>query len=551
VQPLRIFMRAALVGACACLICLIDARSAPADYRDLMGFPELQTLLGGALPDGSGIAKVTLVEGTDGNGDYMPSAHSELNTKTFTNVTSAAGVTQASGGSSNHATFVARNYVGKVVNPPRGSIAPGLSSIDVYEANHWMGLEHDGSQYTAATLSGFLDVPFSVTPNPPGDPIIGVNTVGAELPDTTDSRIVNHSWIAEFSSAAVNGDALRRYDFTVEQDDLIQVAGLPNNANADASLWKNAYNGISVGLTNGLHRDGTRPVDSVYTSGRVAPTVVAHGHRPDGLSYFTSWATPQVSAWVALHLEVASSNPGLSNGAYTVRSRTPEHEMTINHAEASEVVKATLMAGADRYVMQRGPSLTTYSADTTNNLDGDFGAGQMNVFNSYLILAAGESDSVEDGGGPVENYGWDYDPSFGGLDGSNATATYGFTAGTGPEQLFATLAWNIDIEDGDLVTAGFQPEATLYDLDLQLFDVTGIDELVAASVSDIHNTENIVFDVTAGRDYQLRVIKGQEADFNWDYALAWRVSGVAIPEPCSLLLMIVAFALLQRGFRRR
>jgi hypothetical protein len=87
--------------------------------------------------------------------------------------------------------------------------------------------------------------------------------------------------------------------------------------------------------------------------------------------------------------------------------------------------------------------------------------------------------------------------------------------------------WNIDIED---VGGGnsFEPEATLYDLNLELYDET-MDELVSSSSSKAHNTENIWIDgaLTAGHRYELRVTG--EGDFDWDYALAWRT----IPEPAT------------------
>ncbi len=210
----------------------------------------------------------------------------------------------------------------------------------------------------------------------------------------------------------------------------------------------------------------------------------------------------------------------------------------------SEVIKATLMAGADRYADNiRGADLTTYTVDTTNNLDDDFGAGQMNVYNSYRILAAGEQDSSQDGGSsPIGMLGWDYDPDFGGVSGSNSTATYSFTATSGADHLTATLAWNIDINSAIST-------ATLHDLDLELYEVTGTPAKVSDSASTVHNTENLFFDLTPGNQYEMRVVQGTgSGNFVWDYGLAWQV----VPEPSSLVLVIFGvLALLPFLWRRR
>ncbi|MCA1807448.1 MAG: thrombospondin type 3 repeat-containing protein, partial [Actinobacteria bacterium] len=174
--------------------------------------------------------------------------------------------------------------------------------------------------------------------------------------------------------------------------------------------------------------------------------------------------------------------------------------------------------------------ITDYRVDvanqTSNGLDKRFGAGQVNVYNSYHILAGGEQNSVEDGGTTIANTGFDYDPAFGGLNSSNATATYSFTTGAiGGQKLKAALVWNLDA----LTTS----TDNLYDLDLELIDVTAGNVVVASSSSTIDNTENIWFDLAIDHAYQLKVIRGSgQAAFEWDYALAWQlvVPGVTVVE---------------------
>ncbi|MEQ8835687.1 MAG: hypothetical protein RID07_02680, partial [Lacipirellulaceae bacterium] len=296
-------------------------------------------------------------------------------------------------------------------------------------------------------------------------------------------------------------------------------------------------------LTNGNHVEGTTALNSTYIAGRQAPDLVTPGFRFDNNLQRTSWAAPMVSAASALLLETGQA-AALSNGTITNRTRT------INHAETSEVIKAVLMAGTDRHVTGfRDPAftdLTDYTVDTTNNLDLDYGAGQMNIFNSYNILAAGEQDSVEDGlSVAIGDRGWDYDPSFGGAGGSNATGTYRFIAAKDGDLLQTTLAWNAKV---DLVGASLT--TTVNDFNLELVDVTvPVSEVVVASSNSlIHNTENLYFDgLVAGSIYELRVTSTSSVD--WDYALAWQIT--TIPEPSALLLAACSLAALSKRRRHR
>jgi hypothetical protein len=252
------------------------------------------------------------------------------------------------------------------------------------------------------------------------------------------------------------------------------------------------------------------------------------------------------SASVGLLLESSRDNPGWSNSTYT----SPRSGNTIRHGDATEVQKALLMAGADRNVDNpRGADITDWGEGghlTTNGLDDRFGAGQVNIHNSYQILAATEQDSQQDGrSADVAARGWDYDPTFGGSNASNAVADYDFTASADAgDTLLASLVWNLDIETGADSGGSLTFNEILYDLDLKLLEVDGGETLVAESNSTDETTENLTFrQLNPGTDYTLRVTPGaDQSDFEWDYGLAWQT----VPEPGSLVLLGLGAPLLLR-----
>ncbi len=500
--------------------------TALATYQDTVGYPQLQAQLGASIPTGAGI-EVQHVEALNSADRYFPGAHAEFSGKSLANVTFSAGATQANTVASGHARGVGINFYGNTV-----SIAPGITAIQSYDAFHWLGYNYNATtEVLTPTLSGFLNSGSG----------LGV------LPDVTTARIANHSWVTEFTTSSTNSEVLRRLDYVIERDDFLNIVGILNgNGGTDLGLLKTAFNEISVGLTGGVHREGAVGVDSTYTSGRNAPELVAPGFTfddrlIDGTSTLvsnTSSATAQVSSAVAMLLQKAA-DPGLSDGSITNRTRM------IRHAETSEVIKAILMAGADRSVDNpRGADLNNYTLDTSNNLDLDYGAGQLNVFHSYNILAAGEHNSDQDRGSNLDiaDLGWDYDPHFGGAASSNDRGSYFFTSTSTGGTIQATLAWNIQV-------TGFSSSAsdtTLRDLNLVLFDVTNnqvVSGLGASSLSATENTENIFFSgLVAGNRYEIRVESASgQSTFDWDYGLAWRIGGTIdqIPEPSSVAISVL------------
>jgi hypothetical protein len=478
------------LAAALALLCALPALAA---YEDDVGFAQLEGELGAGTPDGSGVP-VGQVEAAVQIGEdfaWTPNpGNGEFTGKTITDVTGAPP-----GVFSNHATVVGRRFYGNTT-----STSPGINDIDAYLADHWiqgglLRLDADG-----------------LPPHTNNQPL------------TAGTRVSNHSWVA--SAGSFDEDILSRLDWVIETDDMIQVAGFTGNATTP--LLSSAYNVISVNRTDDPKDPGTVAAGGIYTAGRTRPDLVA----PESNA---SNATPRVSSAAALLVEVGNGTPGLSTDPLET-SATNRNGDTVYNAERPEVVKAILMAGADRWTSNTtSADITDYRVDpadqTVNGLDRRYGAGQLNIYNSYRILAAGEQNSLEDhapGGGLIADDGFDYDPSFGGSGGSNSTATYFLGAPAVRSRLTATLAWHLDIDGG--TPNNFDPTPTLRDLDLALYDVSdpGNWVLVANSDSTNENTENLWIYLDAGKDYALQVERGvAQGPFDWDYGLAWRVTPAA------------------------
>jgi hypothetical protein len=464
---------------------------AAADYQDDIGYTALENELGASLLTGAGV-KVTQIEAA--SGEPNPS-DAEFAGKTFTYKTSLTV--------SSHATAVGEYFYGL-----SSSMTSGITSITCYDSVNWR--------------SSFLGS-------------------GTSAPLISSSRVANHSYISTSTSTS-NISYLARMDWVVARDEYIQVVAM-NNGGTTYPLMASSFNAISVGLSNGTAASGSYPLTTTtttpYASASTRPDIVVPMSA-------TSYATPVVASAAALLVDLGHTNTSLSKDPL-VNSTTNRNGDTVYNAERSEVVKAALMAGADRTATQLA---TTYTVNTANGLNSTYGAGQLNIYNSYHIIAAGEQNSLEDyaaGGGEITATGFDYDPYFGGKSGSNRTGTYTFTA-TSTGTLAASLVWNLSVT-GD-TNGTFDTTATLYHLGLYLYDLTTSTE-VAYAASLVDNTENIWTSLTAGHSYELEVMALDSSNFLWDYALAWDITSTTThaPLPGTLFLLgsgLVAVIILRR-----
>jgi hypothetical protein len=498
-------LRAVLAGAWALLV--LPLAAAAADYRDDIGYVSLAAELGSATPSGLGVP-VSQVENPVPVGPssvWMPDIGDvEFSGKSI--IDKSGGVT---GVYSSHATGVAKLFYGLA-----SSTAIDVSSVSVYSALTWVGSD------------------FLLTP-----------TIGnGAQPLISASRVANHSWIGSTTNVANNttydSPVLRRLDWVIDRDEFITAVGV-NNGGSNVPLLSSSFNAIAVGRSDGGHAAGTVSVglpaayDTTYTAGRVKPDLVA----PDAT---TSGATALVSAAAALLVQVGHANAALSTDPVS-QSTTNRAGNLIRNAERSEVIKAALMAGALRSTSGNvaAPDITDYRVaagnQTSNGLDRRFGAGQLNIANSYHIIAAGEKNNIQDssaGGGQAGLRGFDYDRRFGGAAGTNNdVATYYFPVQATDAQFTFALVWNLKIHGGSL--SNFNSTAYFYNLDALLYDVTNAASpvLVASSTSTTENTENLNVVLTAGRAYSVQVKRAaSQATFDWDFGAAWQITPQLSPD---------------------
>jgi len=198
----------------------------------------------------------------------------------------------------------------------------------------------------------------------------------------------------------------------------------------------------------------------------------------------------------------------------------------------SEVIKAMLMAGATKGEFANWIDPTTglvnpWNRTQTRPLDDIFGAGELNVYNSYLIGIGGkQSASASQPNSSVGSYGWDYKAK---EDAAN-DLYYNFQVAEGSTaaDFSILLAWNAKITDNDPNDNVFTPTESLQNLDLRLYDSTTsfMCSMLDQSISTVDNVEHIYLNSIGPGTYTLKVTGAA----NWDYGLAWRMT-TAFDEP--------------------
>ena len=311
---------------------------------------------------------------------------------------------------------------------------------------------------------------------------------------TPPVSVMNHSYIGNGFTAAEARDSNARLDYTVARDKFTSVVAL-NNGGALPQIYGQSYNSIVVGLSNGGHSQGVTDVGVV---GRVKPDIVS----PRGT---TSEATPLISSAAAL-LNQAANNFGSAN------------------ARNSEVMKAIIMAGATK------DTFPAWTNSSTRPLDSVFGAGQLNVYNSYKILEAGETNGVINI--PITNTainsglrGWDYGTSI--TPGAPQFWNFNVTSGQTISEASILLTWNAQYKNSN---GDFDSNLSLANMDLKLFNsnngVLGTE--IGASISLVDNVEHIYLKNLSAGLYTIAV----NSNLDTSFGLAWNIT--AVPEPSSI-----------------
>jgi hypothetical protein len=426
------------------------SHAAQAELNDEIGYNKLVSALGGNLPLGEGVP-ISLVEAGGANIIYYPDvSNSQFNASgdpLGIPVTFIDGTGLKSNGTSSHATNMAQRFLGNTL-----SMAPAANVVTVYEAGRYLRQD-----------------------------VLKAPSGGA--PSTQDFRVQNFSWIGSLAEnmndptpTEIQNDikALRRFDFVINRDNVTAVVGVNNNTNPLPRLMSHSYNAIVVGRTDGIHSSGFTVLND-YGLGRSKPDIVV----PLGTSSAATAVTS--SAATMLHSAVAGTD-----------------------AANSQVMKAILMAGATK------DPFSSWSRTSTQPLDTTFGAGQLNVYNSYLMTLGGQYASTPGNPASVGSYGWDYQTIAPGA-GNSLEYVFDIPVGSIANELSIVLAWNVQTQ------APFTSQ-TLANLDMKLFDSFG--EVVDQSLSTVDNVEHIYLtDLDAG-SYTLVV----SSNSTRDYGLAWRMS---------------------------
>jgi len=316
--------------------------------------------------------------------------------------------------------------------------------------------------------------------------------------------VMNHSYIATDLTQARAFDANARLDYTVARDHFTSVVAL-GNGGALPQIYGQSYNSIVVGLSNGGHSQG---VTNIGVPGRVKPDIVS----PQGT---TSAATPLVGSAAAL-LHQAANDFGMSS------------------ARNSEAMKAIIMAGATK------DTLPAWSNTSIRPLDSIYGAGQLNVYNSFRMLEAGETNGAISI--PITNTattsglrGWDYGASI--TSGIPQYWNFNVAEGRSISEASILLTWNAQYKNAN---GDFDSTLSLANMDLKLFNsINGIlGSEVGASLSLIDNVEHIYLKNLDAGLYTIAVY----SDSNTSFGLAWNIT--AVPEPSSIacLFLVGMFA---------
>ena len=335
-------------------------------------------------------------------------------------------------------------------------------------------------------------------------------------------RVANQSFIFQFS---VEDWVNTNYDNYASQYRTIFVSGVfGENGVKPLCPPGTCYNGIGVALYNGFFLPGPT------SDGRCKPDIVSPDvlHQP---SSAVSYATPYVTGSATILLQAGGRGDGGSN---------------TNGVRDLLTVKALLLNGA---IKPDG-----WTNGPTTPLDARYGAGVVNVFNSWNQLKGGqhapiEATSVSTGtphppGSSSANesslVGWDTNLISTASSSVDKIHHYYFDLpGDAPRTLTATLVWNRQ-----------KNKTSINDLNLFLYD-TSNSNLVTSSVSPIDNVEHLSIPQLPPGRYDLQVLKkgSGQVSSGEAYGLAFEIFNLDLSVSIAGTNTLVSWPAAPTGFR--
>ena len=436
-----------IIAVCLILLPIVNLSAA---YKDEVRYAELVNelnLRGIPVPTGAGVGVTQVEAREDTNLNNTLDSNEGYRPNSSSSEFSGKTITDVSNlgqDPSNHGTSVGRNLYGNTT-----SISPGVTAISVYETNNFLG-------------SGW----YSGTPS------------------TESNPLQNHSWV---TWRANSNAAPRRMDYAVNRDGFLPIVGIYNSdygeqttASDIPDTYGSIYNGITVGVSDGTHRYGTTTYDG---AGRTKPDIVAPGGIPGSnpATQYTSFATPIITAAAAFLIDAAGSNTA---------------------AKDQLTLKAILLAGADKSIS------ANWDQTPTRPIDDVYGAGELDIYQSYFIQQGGQQIV----GSTIGTHGWNLANL---SSNSSETYTINISSGFRLRRLSVLVTWNRKVKKQGPF---FNPSLANMSLELTDDDDSSI---VQSSDSAVDNIEHIWRDsgseLEAG-GYTLTVV----TDDAVQYAIAWR-----------------------------
>jgi Subtilase family len=331
-------------------------------------------------------------------------------------------------------------------------------------------------------------------------------------------RVVNQSWIDPGQDSLLDP----AYDNYAARYGTIFCSGVGNSG--IVAPPGTCYNGLGVGVYGTSSSVGPTP------DGRCKPDLVA----PDAAqapASANSFSIPYAAGAAAVLVQAANRGDGGSN----------------TNATDLRTIKALLLNGAVK------PANWTNS--TTSPLDFRYGAGILNLFNSWNQLKGGHHSWIEStssnpgtphppGTNPNNEpalTGWDYNSITNAGNGPNLSdqVNHYYFLVTNTSTLTATLVWNRQ-----------QSKTSINDLNLFLYE-TATSNLVASSVSSVDNVEQIFLTTLLAGRYDLQVQKAASSRVSpaETYALAFEFFHLRLSLILSNSGLVLSWPIAPTGFR--